>query len=314
VNSKRQLWSVAGYLAMVAEGVFGFGPDGSIDPKLPSELVPALFGDRETISLQWGERHVTLRRPRSIEGNLLVAGRIRTRGHDSLVELVGRQVETVAMAGNAAAFAPASPPAPQVERVGEHWKVAVPPGTRLYLDGVRQAAVNAAGITLPSQPAQQCVSLTRVGADGIESLHGPTVCIGNSERVVGEWPRQWVARQAGRYRVNLQYDNANGPINTGITAAVKQLMLDCEGQPQQSGVVVMPHSDGSQTSSPWTFTVPAATACKFALVDGFNMSYLRHFRHYTGGRGGEHGPLNSATLGALTIVSAPAPASEDSPQ
>ncbi len=35
VNSPRQLWSVAGYLSMVLEGVFGVERDGSVAPKLP---------------------------------------------------------------------------------------------------------------------------------------------------------------------------------------------------------------------------------------------------------------------------------------
>src|SRR4030095_8945219 len=55
VNSPRQLWSVAGYLDMVIGGVFGVQADGRIEPKLPAELVPMLFGDRQTISLQLPE-------------------------------------------------------------------------------------------------------------------------------------------------------------------------------------------------------------------------------------------------------------------
>jgi hypothetical protein len=41
VDSPRQLWSVAAYLAAVSEGVFGLTEDGRVEPKLPVSLVPA---------------------------------------------------------------------------------------------------------------------------------------------------------------------------------------------------------------------------------------------------------------------------------
>lgn len=54
VNSPRQLWSVAGYLSAVLEGVFGVAADGNVTPKLPRSLVPQLFGDRTQIVLEQG--------------------------------------------------------------------------------------------------------------------------------------------------------------------------------------------------------------------------------------------------------------------
>ena len=47
----------------------------------------------------------------------------------------------------------------------------------------------------------------------------------------------------------------------------------------------------------------------FALRQGFNMSDLANFAHYTGGQGGSEGPLNDARIGALHI----APLSADTP-
>ncbi len=76
VNSPRQLWSVAGYLDMVAEGVFGVTPDGKVEPKLPISLVPTLFGDRREISLELPHRQITLRRSATLDGNLLVADKV----------------------------------------------------------------------------------------------------------------------------------------------------------------------------------------------------------------------------------------------
>ena len=105
----------------------------------------------------------------------------------------------------------------------------------------------------------------------------------------------------------MRYRNANGPVNTGITAAVKRLVLACGGEAQSGsqfpiGPVVMPHREGEGDSTSWTFTAQAGTPCRVRLLEGTNMSDLAHFEHYTGGKGGRTGPLNHADIGALTIV------------
>ena len=93
VNSRRQLWSVAGYAAMVLEGVYGLEADGRVAPKLPAELVPLLFGERREIALQLRDRRITLRRPSdealaSIGPDaLLVAGQTIRAGRDVRVDL-----------------------------------------------------------------------------------------------------------------------------------------------------------------------------------------------------------------------------------
>jgi hypothetical protein len=57
VNSQRQLWSVAGYLAMVSRGLFGLeaAPDGlRVAPYLTTDLVSELFaGQRELVLEGW---------------------------------------------------------------------------------------------------------------------------------------------------------------------------------------------------------------------------------------------------------------------
>ncbi|WP_245156832.1 Six-hairpin glycosidase-like protein [Lysobacter arenosi] len=304
VNSPRQLWSVAAYLDMVIEGVFGVGEDGSVKPMLPAQLVPMLFGDRDEISLQLVQRKVTLRRPRAIEGDLLVAGTTRVDGVNTVVDLVATRSTQATLATDAAAFAPASPQAPLVHAAGTQWRVTLPPGTRLYVDGQRRAdaGTSSIAVTLARQPYQQCLSLTRIGEGGIESLHGPTHCIADQTTVAGEWPRQWTATSGGRFSVRLDFVNPHGPINTGITAAVKTLVVDCPGQPQQTGTLVMPHGQARQLSSAVVFDARAGAQCRFDLRDGFNMSYLSHFAHYTGGTGGAAGALNSAELGELHVV------------
>ena len=100
----------------------------------------------------------------------------------------------------------------------------------------------------------------------------------------------------------VDYRNANGPISTGVTAAVKWLAIRCQGSAPQRMPLVMPHSVGTQRSTYGEFTAGANAHCTFALQDGFNMSYLQHFAHYTGGTGGIDGPLNQAHIDDLRIA------------
>ena len=152
------------------------------------------------------------------------------------------------------------------------------------------------------QASQQCFSVTTLAAAGLESLPSPAVCVGTRQHVSGAWPRTWKAPASGRFQVALSYANAHGPINTGITAAVKNLTARCDGSEAQKMPLVLPHSVTTQDSTTASFSAHAAATCRFALEPGFNMSYLAHFAHYTGGSGGHDGPLNDADIGDLLIT------------
>jgi hypothetical protein len=275
---------------------------------LPTELVPMLFGDGDAIHLRLSDRRITLRRPHALSGNLLVAGEIHRDGDETIVELRAETVASTPLKLDMPQFAPSSPPAPDLQRTTEGWIFNASGATTVYVDGERRGAVDGR-VVLPLRDAMQCVSTTDTGDDGIESLHGPTRCVGTIEEVTGDWPRSWTPARSGRYRAVLRYDNPHGPINTGVTAAVKRLSLRCGGEGEQVLPVVMPHSKGEQRSTEAVFAARAGQACVIALHDGFNMSDLRHFARYTGGAGGAEGPLNDARIGALEItVVEPAPA------
>ncbi|HET9835377.1 MAG TPA: Six-hairpin glycosidase-like protein [Rhodanobacteraceae bacterium] len=301
VDSPRQLWSVAGYLDMVAEGLFGVTSDGRIEPKLPVSLVPMLFGARKEISLQLPERRITLQRPEKLDGNLLVADHITHHGQDTTVSLKAIQVPELKLRVDAPLYAPAAPATPSVARNGANWIVHASDAGVLYLNGKRIGAIHGTR-TVPVAHALQCFSVTRIGAKGLESLQSPQQCEGPIAKVDGAWPRTWTAPASGRYQVALDYRNDHGPINTGITAAVKRMAIRCVGSAPQTVPVVMPHSAGMQRSTTATFTAKAGARCTFELGQGFNMSFLAHNAHYTGGAGGSSGPLNEAGVGALRIV------------
>jgi hypothetical protein len=305
VDSPRQLWSVAGYLDMVTEGVFGLEAGGRVEPKLPTSLVPMLFGKRDAVTLRLPDRTITLKRPPHAEGNLLVAGKVDHDGRNTVVTLKAITVPELPLRTDAPLYAPATPAAPRAAREGDAWHVqADGDGSVLYVDGKRFGDVGNAWI-LPPSSAQRCLRVTRLGKDGIESLPSPATCVGDASQVTGAWPRSWTAPHTGRYRIGFDYANDHGPINTGITAAVKRVVVRCGDSPEQVVPVVLPHSVGRQSSTTGTFAAEAGARCAFALQQGFNMSDLENFAHYTGGEGGSEGPLNDATIGALHIAPLP---------
>ena len=301
VNSPRQLWSVAAYFAVVTEGVFGLTEDGRVEPKLPTSLVPMLFGQRKSITLTLPDRKITLQLPEKLDGNLLVAGHTTTQGTITTVTLKAAQVQDAPLRTDAPLYAPAAPAAPVLTADADGWHVQVDGKVALYLNGQRHGSIDGSG-QLAHQTGLLCASVTRIDAQGIESLHSPDTCVGDSTNVTGNWPRTWTAPTTGHYRVALDYANQHGPINTGITATVKMLAVRCNGSGEQRVAIVMPHSVGMQHSTWGSFVAKANTVCRFSLDDGFNMSYLAHFAHYTGGAGGSDGPLNQADVHELVIA------------
>jgi len=301
VNSPRQLWSVAAYLAVVTEGVFGLGEDGRVEPKLPTSLVPMLFGQRSSITLKLADRSITLQLPKKYAGNLLVADRSSTHGTATTVTLKAVQVKDLPLRTDAPLYAPVAPATPLVRADGDGWRITVDGNVQLYLNGQLHGGIDGSG-HLAQQPGLACISATRVDARGLESLHSPATCVGAVTKVAGHWPRRWTAPATGDYRVSLDYANDRGPINTGITAAVKVLRVRCDGRNEQRLPIVMPHSVRAQPSTWGRFTATAGAVCRFDLDDGFNMSYLAHFVHYTGGAGGSAGALNQADVHDLLIA------------
>jgi hypothetical protein len=301
VNSPRQLWSVAAALDVVTEGVFGLEEDGRVQPKLPTALMPMLFGDRNAITLDLPDRQITLELPTRRQGNLLVAAHLSTQGRHTTVTLKAVQVDAAPLHTGAPLYAPVAPAAPALVADGNHWTVKGDGKLQLYANGRRAGEIDGSG-TLPRTNNLLCVRATRVDAQGLESLPSPATCVGKVDAISGDWPRHWTAPGTGRYRVLVDYRNASGPISTGVTAAVKWLEISCDGSAVQRVPLVMPHSTGTQRSTFGEFDASANARCTFVLADGFNMSYLQHFAHYTGGRGGIDGALNQADIDALHIA------------
>ncbi|MDG2539476.1 Six-hairpin glycosidase-like protein [Dyella jiangningensis] len=301
VDSPAQLWSVSGYLDMVIGGVFGLGDDGLIEPKLPVAWARQLFGKGDRIALELDGRHIELVRPQQWDGDLLVSDSQHHHGTLSVVVLKAIHSGAKPMRTDATLYAPAIPDAPDVKDIAKGWQVSFAEKGVLYVDGRRIGNIDGS-LVVPKADARQCFQLTRLGDGGLESLPSAATCKGDESRVSGKGPWEWRAPRDGLFSVTLAYANDHGPINTGVTAAVKFLDVQCDGMAAQRLPVVMPHSAGTQRATAATFEARAGSTCHISLQQGFNMSYLRHNAHYTGGQGGASGPLNEANVEALLIA------------
>ncbi len=301
VDSRRQLWSVAGYLDMVVRGVFGVRDDGSVHPKLPASLVPMLFGARRSISLTLGTRRIVLERPARIDGNLLVAATVRREGRVTRVRLVGRRVAFAPLRLHAPMYLPATPPPPVVTADGTHWRIESAVAGILYLNGRRWGSISGSAL-IAQRDGLQCFSVTAPGAGALQSLHSRSRCVGPVSTIKAPWPRHWTPPRSGAYLAWVDYDNDHGPISSGITAAVRRMVIRCAGEVLRERPLVMPQSEGVQASTVVRFRARAGERCVFDLTGGFNMSDLAHYAYFTGGQGGITGPVNSAKIYGLRVA------------
>jgi hypothetical protein len=304
VNSPRQLWSVAAYLDMVVNGVFGLGDDGRIDPTLPASWLAPLFGDTQKITLDLHGQRITLVRPPKVDGDLLVSQSQHREGDETVIQLKAIHTGAKPLRTDAPLFGPDMPEAPVVADTPKGWQVTFADKGMLYRDGRRVGPIDGS-LTVPKGTTRQCFQLTRVGQGGLESLPSLPACKGEEARVAGRGPWEWRVTKDGNYSVSFDYVNDHGPINTGVTAAVKRLEVSCDGAAPQRVPVVMPHSVGIQRSTTATFTARAGALCHFRLDQGFNMSDLRHNAHYTGEQGGATGPVNDAAVEAMLVSPSP---------
>ncbi len=212
-----------------------------------------------------GKRYV-LERPKQLGDGSLVAGKVTTRGATTTAQLVpaASAPRSVAMTADANARAPATPAAPQARRKGRAGTFEVAAGQVLWQDGRALTASNGQA-HISDDGLQHCLSLT--WRDNALNRRTARLCLRRS--AAGAEGRGSLAVHLGQgrqVRLRLQYRNPNGPINTGVTAAVKQLVLQCPGQPLQRHTVTLPHSVAVQDS---TSAVSAPKGrCTVALEEG----------------------------------------------
>lgn len=389
VDSQRQLWSVAGYLAMVHRAVFGVNADADglhVRPYVTAGMRNGLFAGSDALVLNdypYRGRTITvvvhLPETGGTGGSYAIAETLLNGEHldsdllpEDRLEEQNRVDVVLGALGTAATltarsdtdwrdvFGPKTPRITSVAASGGRIALALSTGGEaagdvtfaVYRDGVRVAEGVAGATTSWSNPssnpaaaASPCYAVETCftssgncsqvsppacfwgpGASAIQTIaasalanvggsystsHGlghyePWGDAGHTLTATGITPAR-----SGEHLFQVTYGNGAGPIDTGITCAVKKLVVEDEasGAIVGEGYLVMPHLG---TWDRWT----GSSFVSADLVTGHtyrvriisddpranNMSARAHFARYTGGEGGTTGPFDRVNIAELKIL------------
>lgn len=388
VSSQRQLWSVAGWIAMVSRGLFGLEATENglaLAPYLPADVVSEHFAGQTELSLvAWPARGhrvtVVLHLPASpaAAGGEYVVSSLRLDGSpaaspipwDALRPESRIDVDLVASAGAGATlnvvdpsdwhdvYGPRTPAIASLAPDGGHLRVQFDLAgetpsdvtVAVYRDGARVAdgLAGASGSYLDaavdaSAPRSPCYAIETCFASGNCSQHSAPACFwgATGERVTIVPATSFVATggapasdhgrfhyeawgdaghrldvsgvhptQTGDYLVQLTYGNGAGPISTGITCAVKRIVVEDEATHEivGTGIVVMPQLgdwDRWAGSTLVPVTLDATRSYHIAVVGDdttMNMSAMQHFARYTAGTGGASGAFERVNVSDLRLL------------
>lgn len=300
INSRRQLWSVGGYLGMVTGQVFGVTvtADGLVLRPFVTARLRRMFDGTDSVTLDNLRIHgkrvaVRLLLPASAAGDgFHSVAAVTLNGNragamlpfaslndDNLIEVtLGelqpgqhaiRRVEADPYAEPASVFGPREP---QLHDAA----------ARLYRNG-RPA-------TGGFKADGACWSAEAVyPGSGNRSHHSAPLCTG--EAITAGIDGKLTVPQPGRYALQLKYRNAANQVNLGVTAGVKWLAVrNAAGRIVAQGVVQMPHTPAQAYSTPvWARLRPGSY--RVQASDFYNMSYLKANETFSGA-GGTQGPWN----------------------
>ncbi len=122
--------------------------------------------------------------------------------------------------------------------------------------------------------------------------------------------KSFVAKRSGHYLISAQFSNGAGPVNTGITCAVKKLEIRQAGSDAlvAAGYLIMPQSGNWQRvdmSAPIRALLKAGENYSIRISEdecSRNMSYLAQNRRYTALPGGGNTTYNFVNIAGLQLL------------
>ena len=312
VNSRRQLWSVAGFLGAITHGVFGVsGKDGEMfaDPVRPGVWLEA------GATLQIGSLTA------EIGEASLSAGAITMIDDSDWQGLYGAATPSASVAGVdgevTLTFSGEEDATFDVYRDGVLAASGVSSPWSDSVDGTACYAVVARLVhaSQPSEPVcwwgEDYRHIQSVTA-GDFVAEGGTFSASHGRDHYDGWgaPSHTLtlsvtAEYTGEHLLQLVYGNGSGGVDTGVTAAVKWAEITRGGQGVAEGPILMPHLgdwDVWADSSFLPVTLEAGTTYVVTIRDGVNMSYLDHYTDYIGGRGGGSEPSNDVNIAEAKLL------------
>jgi hypothetical protein len=342
INSPRQLWSVAAYVALVHGVIFGmeFGADSvSFRPFITAESRKCHLGEGAPVSLrgvEWrGKRlDVTLIFPREPGRCRLRALSLNGAPHPGPIRWedlaaanqvdLHLEIDPEDVPGDLVMADPGQPhtyfaPRPP-EWVGEGIRhedgrvqlsfASADAGNvtyRVYRDGELAAEGLREGRWADSAPGHYQVVAVDIET-GLSSYPTPTLY----GAPIQEMPPDATLRPAesGEYLLRFRYANGAGPINTGLGCGVKRLEVRdaATGELAAGFYVILPQTGGSGIflwSSPVRLALEAGREYALRLVENeftVNMTYFQRNADYTANPGGGTEPHNEVTLEAVQLL------------
>lgn len=375
VNSQRQLWSVAAYLGMVNEALFGLHPAQvgglAITPYVTAGIHRDLFGGATSVTLNrvpWRGKSISvrLRFPALVLGAPAQAGayvvsRITLNGAASSADVAEATLGSQNLIEVELAAPTAAPRAVRIIADVSNYRVLFAPKTpavgvslkggklelevnvqgesnvtyAVYRDGARIASGLTGGTwrdesTSAASPSHCYTIETRFTDTGNVSHRANPACYwgpGNDRITVLEaasfanvggasttqygrtffqaWgdpghslTRTFTAAHAGEHLLATTYGNGAGPLDTGISCAMKRIVIErvSDGGVVGSGIAVMPQRGDWASWGESTFvraTLQAGVEYRLRIDDDedtVNMTGFSHFSLYTAGAGGSAGP------------------------
>ena len=389
INSPRQLWSVAGYVSMVHDIVFGLetSPQGiRFLPYIPAKLRQTLFQHATTLVLNNFPYHgkkitVTVKLPASSGTGAYKVGSVRINGQAHTQDFVppGKLAKNnlweVTLVGSAETastiklvkktsdmrqlFGPRTPKITGMALSGGKIKVSFNSGGQaaadiafnIYCDGNRWASALAgsstswiATNTSSASPSHCCAVESYFLVSGNVSRRSAPWCYwgpgSNRVKAVaassfknsgGKWVvnhgkghyegwgdpghklviESFKPSFSGDHLLQVVAGNGAGPINTGVTCALKVVLVQEAGTGKQvaKGYMMMPHLGNWTAWRDASFVRVKLSAAKTYRVtissdkQSVNMSAFAHFKQYTGGQGGSAGAFNRVNIAQLKVLS-----------
>ena len=120
----------------------------------------------------------------------------------------------------------------------------------------------------------------------------------------------FVATRSGPHLFQVTFGNGAGPIDSGVTCAVKRLVVEevASGARVAEGALRMPHlGDWARWEDSSFVPAELAAGVEYRITirgdeDVSNMSAFAHFADYTAGLGGRSGAFNRVNIASLTIL------------
>ena len=312
VNSRRQLWSVAGFIGVVVHGVFGLKKTAGTwhsDPILPSKW----FSPEATLTVDGTSFPI---------GNASMAvGEMVFADESDWRNMYGAMPPSLTLSGSGS-------------DVTLDFQSSESAQYDIYKDGILIAENASTGWTDTTSKAA-CYSVTgrlvqqshpsapscwwgdNYNRIQIIPIADFLVTGGNYSNNHGKphhenWgePTHKMTTTAtvdttGKHYIQLTYGNGSNTIDTGITASVKWIRVrNGQGEEIAVGPIVMAQNGDWgvwQKSTLFPVSLSAGESYSIEISDGFNMSYLSHYSDYVSAGGGS-APYNYVNITELLLL------------